>query len=315
VVPVITFSPADEIRSVAAVAGSSSKPVPILWTGKCSDDAALTPETLVAEGHAVYRDALPCMKALRAAMRYAEFRRQLARPVPQRPARIDVDAARKMPLKGTLSEAESKKLLGFYGLPLTKELVVQNSEAAIQFTKTLQNPVALKIQSPDIPHKTEANAIRLGVSGDAAVRTAFQEVVDSAKKYKPGARIEGVLVQEMVTDGQEILIGVSRDPVFGPVLTVGLGGIYVEVLKDVSLRLPPVSLVDAREMIDELRSVSILKGTRGKQALDIEALADCLVRLSWLAVDLQDRIVELDINPLRVLPHGARVVDALVVAA
>jgi acyl-CoA synthetase (NDP forming) len=124
-----------------------------------------------------------------------------------------------------------------------------------------------------------------------------------------------VLVQEMVTEGHEMLIGVSRDPVFGPVLTVGLGGIYVEVLKDVALRLAPVSSIEAREMIDELRSVSILKGARGKQALDIEALADCIVRLSWLAVDLQDRIVEIDINPLRVLPRGARVVDALVVAS
>lgn len=314
-VPVITFSPAAEIRSIAAVSAASAKLVPILWTGKCSDDAALTPEALVAQGHAVYRDALPCMKALRAAMRYAEFRRQLARPAPQRPSGIDMAAARKMPLKGMLSEAESKKLLGFYGLPSTKELVVQNPETAIQFTNTLQNPVALKIQSPDIPHKTEAKAIRLGISGDAAVRAAFQDVINSAKKYKPDARIEGVLVQEMVTEGQEILIGVSRDPVFGPVLTVGLGGIYVEVLKDVALRLPPVSLVEAKEMVDELKSVSILKGTRGKQALDIEALADCLVRLSWLAVDLQDRIAEIDINPLRVLPKGARVVDALVVAA
>lgn len=313
VVPVITFSPKAEIRAIAAVSAGSPKPVPILWTGKCSDDSALTPEVLVAEGHAVYRDAFPCMKALRAAMRYAEFRRRMARPAPQRPAGIDVEAASKMELKGTLSESQSKKLLGFYGLPLTKELVVQNPEAANQFRNTFQNSVALKIQSPDIPHKTEANAIRLGVSGD--LRQAYEEVIAAAKKYKPDARIEGVLVQEMVTEGQEILIGVSRDPVFGPVLTVGLGGIYVEVLKDVAHRLPPIDLVEAREMVDELRSVSLLKGARGKQGLDIEALADCLVRVSWLAVDLRDRIVELDINPLRVLPKGARVVDALVVAS
>ena len=114
--------------------------MPILWTGKCSDDAALTPETLVAQGHAVYRDALPCMKALRAAMRYAEFRRQLARPAPQRPVGIDVEAARKMPLQGTLSEAESKKLLELYGLPLTKELVVQNPEAAIHSQIPFKTP-------------------------------------------------------------------------------------------------------------------------------------------------------------------------------
>ena len=176
-------------------------------------------------------------------------------------------------------------------------------------------PVALKIQSPDIPHKTDAKAIRLNVSGAAAVRRAYDEVVAAAKAYKPDARIEGVLVQEMVTGGQEILVGVSRDPVFGPVLTVGLGGIYVEVFKDVAFRLPPVSLEDAKGMIDELRCSAILKGARGQPPVDVDALADCIERISWLAVDLQDRIVELDINPLRVLPKGARVVDALVVAA
>ena len=307
VIPVITFSPKAEIRSIAAVSAASPKPVPILWTGKCSDDPALTPEVLVAEGHAVYRDAMPCMKALRAAMRHAEFRRNMSRPAPQRPAGIAVEAARKMELKGTLSEAQSKKLLGLYGLPLTREHLAKSVEEAVA-----TGIVALKIQSPDIPHKTEADAIRLGVSGD--LRQAYEEVIAAAKKYKPDARIEGVLVQEMVTEGHDVLIGVSRDPVFGPVLTVGLGGIYVEVLKDVAHRLPPVDLVEAREMVDELRSVAILKGTRGKPSLDIEALADCIVRVSWLAVDLQDRIAELDINPLRVLPKGARVVDALVVA-
>ena len=312
VVPVITFSPKAEIMAIAAVSAGSPKPVPILWTGKCSDDPALTPEVLVADGHAVYRDALPCMKALRAAMRYAEFRRQMARPAPQRPARIDVDTARKMPFQGTLSEAQSKALLGIYGLPVTRESLAKNADEAVSMAG---GPVALKIQSPDIPHKTEANAIRLNVSGAAAIRHAYQEVIDSAKKYKPDARIEGVLVQEMVTEGQEILIGVSRDPVFGPVLTVGLGGIYVEIMKDVAFRLPPIGKIEAGEMIRELRGFPLLAGARGQSPLDIEALADCIERVSWLAVDLQDRISELDINPLRVLPKGAKVVDALVVAA
>ena len=190
----------------------------------------------------------------------------------------------------------------------------QNSATAIQFARSLACPVALKIQSPDIAHKTEANAIRLGVAGDPAVRGAFQEVINTAKNYQSAARIEGVLVQEMVIDGQEILLGVSRDPVFGPVVTVGLGGIFVEVFKDVAFRLPPVSFADAKDMIDELRCSAILKGARGKQPVDVDALADCIERISWLAVDLEDRIMELDINPLRVLPKGARVVDALVVA-
>jgi acyl-CoA synthetase (NDP forming) len=311
VVPVITFSPKAEIRSIAEVSATSPKPVAILWTGKCSDDASLTPEVLVSEGHAVYRDALPCMKALRAAMQYAEFRRKRAQPAPKRPAGIDVEKARKLVKPGTMTEADSKALLACYGLPVTKEFVAKSADEAAK----AQGTVALKISSPDIPHKTEAKAIRLGISGEAAVRTAFQEVMDAAKKYKADARIDGILVQEMVTGGHEILVGVSRDPTFGPVLTVGLGGIHVEILKDVAFRLPPVAKSDAMEMLQELKAWPLLAGARGRDPSDVEALAECMERVSWLAVDLQDRIAELDINPLRVLPKGVRVVDALVVGA
>ena len=316
-VPVITFSPADEIRSIAGVSASSAKPVAILWTGKCSDDASVTPGALVAEGHAVYRDALPCMKALRAAMRYAEFRRHLGRPAPDRPPGIDADAARIVlsGAKGTLSEHRSKALLACYGLPCTREHLARDEDAAVRLARESGGAVALKIQSPDIPHKTEAKAIRLGVSGDEAVRRAFREVTDAARAYRAGAAIEGVLVQEMVEGGHEVLLGVSRDPTFGPVLTVGLGGVYVEVLKDLAFRLPPLSAEESLEALRELRAYPLLQGFRGRPRVDIGALAGCIERLSWLATDLSGEIAELDINPLRVLPQGrgARVVDALVV--
>jgi acetate---CoA ligase (ADP-forming) len=311
VVPVITFSPKAEIRSIADVSAASPKPVAILWTGKCSDDASLTPEVLVSEGHAVYRDALPCMKALRAAMQYAEFRRKRAQPAPKRPAGIEAQKARKLLKPGTMTEADSKALLACYGLPVTQEFVARSADEAAK----VQGTVALKISSPDIPHKTEAKAIRLSVSGPDAVRRAYAEVVAAAKAYKPGARIEGVLVQEMVTEGHEILVGVSRDPTFGPVVTVGLGGIYVEILKDVAFRLPPVARSEAVEMLRELKAWPLLEGARGRDPSDVDALAECIERVSWLAVDLGDRIAELDINPLRVLPKGVRVVDALVVGA
>jgi acetyltransferase len=316
-VPVITMSPAAEIRSIAEVSATSGKPLAILWTGNAIDEPALRHEVLVAQGHAVYSDALPCMKALRAAMRYAEFRQRLDRPAPQRPAGVDVDGAKRMlsSMKGTLSEAKSKAVLACYGLPFAKEILAEEAEAAVQFARALGCPVALKIQSPDIPHKTEANAIRLGVSGDDAVRRACHEVLDAARAYKPDARIEGVLVQEMVADGHEVLVGVSRDPTFGPVLTVGLGGIYVEVLMDVAFRLPPIDKAESLEMLRELRTYRVLAGARGRAPADIEALAGCIERISWLAVDLQESVVELDINPLRALAEGqgARVVDALVV--
>jgi acetyltransferase len=317
VIPVLTFSPAAEIRSVAEVSAASDKPVALLWTGKASDDPALTPATLVAEGHAVYRDALPCLKAIRAAMRYGEFRSGLGRPPAQRPAGIDADAARRLLAEtpGPLSERRSKAVLACYGLPVTREALAHDAAEAVRCAAEIGGPVALKVQSADLPHKTEADAIRLGLSGDEAVRRGCEEILASARAYKPDARIEGILVQEMVTEGQEMLVGVSRDPTFGPVITVGLGGIFVEVLKDVAFRLPPLGADEALEMVRELRGFPLLAGVRGQRATDIDALADCIARVSWLAVDLADLVAELDINPLRVLPkgRGVRVVDALVV--
>jgi acetyltransferase len=210
---------------------------------------------------------------------------------------------------------QSKALLAHYGLPVTRETLARTPDEAVAQARLVGGPVALKIQSPDIPHKTEANAIRLNVRGDDAVRGACQEVLDAARAFKPEARIDGVLVQEMVAEGVEVLVGVSHDPTFGPVLTVGLGGIYVEILKDLAFRLPPIEAAEALEMLAELRAFPVLAGARGRAAADIEALADCIERISWLAVDLKDRVAELDINPLRVLTQGqgARVVDALVV--
>jgi len=147
------------------------------------------------------------------------------------------------------------------------------------------------------------------------VMAAYAEVIAAARAYRADARIEGVLVQEMVTEAQEMFVGVSHDATFGPVLTFGLGGIYVEVLKDLAFRLCPLSHTEARRALGELRAFKLLEGVRGQAAADIDALVDCLVRVSWLAVDLGDRIAELDINPLSVLPkgRGARVVDALII--
>lgn len=317
-VPVLTLSSAEEIRSVAALSEASEKPVAILWTGGTIDDPALTPEVLVAQGHAVYRDTMPCLKALRAAMRYGEFRSRLGRAAPVRPSGIEMDEAREIlsGAKGTLGEHLCKELLVCYGLPVTREFLAKTADDAARLARGLGQPVALKIQSPDIPHKTEARAIRLGVAGDEAVRSAYQEVLEAARAYRPEARIEGVLVQEMVDEGHEVLVGVSRDPTFGPVLTVGLGGIYAEVLNDVAFRLPSIDLEESLAMLQELRTYPLLAGVRGRPPADIGALARSIERISWLAVDLADLVTELDINPLRVLAEGqgVRVVDALVVA-
>jgi acetyltransferase len=218
---------------------------------------------------------------------------------------------------GTLSEAQSKALLTQYGLPMTREVLVRDTASAIEAASRMGGPVALKVQSPDIPHKTEAGAIALNVSGIPAIGAAHDAILASARRYKPDARIEGVLVQEMVTGGTEMLLGITSDSTFGPVLTVGFGGIHVEVLRDVAHRLPPIDADQAREALEELRLFPLLGGVRGAPAGDVDALVEAILRFSWLAHDLGDRIAEVDVNPLVVLPQGrgVRVVDALVVTS
>ncbi|NDG50391.1 MAG: hypothetical protein EBY30_15475 [Rhodospirillales bacterium] len=314
-IPVVTFGPTADIHSVATMAAESAKPVPILWTGRCLDDDALTPAALVAEGHAVYRDALPCLRAVAASARYAEFLARAALPVPQRPAGIDVERARIILSKGgSLSQPDSMALLACYGLHGPRETLARSAEEAVAAAASIGGAVALKVQSPDIPHKTEAGGVRLGVRGADSVREAHDAILTSAHAYAPQARIEGVLVQEMVTGGQEMLVGTVVDATFGPVLVAGFGGIHVEVLKDVAFLLPPIGTEDALGMLRELRLYPLLEGVRGAPPADIAALADAMVRLSWLAHDHGAARLEIDVNPLVVLPagQGVRVLDSLV---
>lgn len=175
-------------------------------------------------------------------------------------------------------------------------------------------PLVAKLESPDLPHKTEAGAVRVGLRSLDELKTAVRAMRETALRYKPDARIEGVLVQEMAS-GLEVIVGATRDEFFGPTVVFGLGGIFTEVLRDVTHRFAPFDAATAREMILEIKSAQLLRGYRGKPALDVEALADALSRLSLLAVDHADAIAEIDINPLFVRPAGQGVVaaDALVV--
>jgi len=176
-------------------------------------------------------------------------------------------------------------------------------------------PVALKVESPDILHKSEAGALRLGVADAAQARRAFDEVVGAARRHAPQARIDGVLVQEMVQGGTEMVVGLHQDPQFGPVVMVGLGGVFIEVLEDVVFGLAPLCREDALEMVRGLRGARILDGVRGRPRADLDALLDVLVAVSRLGADAGGAIRELDINPLIVLEpgRGALAVDTLVV--
>ena len=190
-----------------------------------------------------------------------------------------------------------------------------SSDHAVELADGIGYPVVMKIDSPDILHKTEAGGLKLRLGDAEAVRGAFAEIMANCQAYNAEARLNGVLVQEMVLGGTEVIVGLNNDPQFGPTVMFGLGGIFVEILKDVSLRVAPLDREDALSMIKEIKSYKILAGARGRAKLDVDAIADVLVRVSKLALDLEDDLAELDINPLLVLPEGqgVRVADALVI--
>ncbi|MDI7275662.1 MAG: acetate--CoA ligase family protein, partial [Anaerolineae bacterium] len=191
-----------------------------------------------------------------------------------------------------------------YGLRVPKSRLAGSAEEAVRYAEEIGYPVVMKIASPDILHKSDIGGIKVGVMGAGDVRDAFDLLVYRATRYMPDAQIWGVQVQEMVTGAKETIIGMSRDPQFGPMMMFGLGGIYVEVLKDVTFRIAPLSDLEAREMIREIRSYHLLQGVRGERASDVEAVAETILRISQLVTDFPE-IVELDVNPLLVREAGA----------
>jgi acyl-CoA synthetase (NDP forming) len=216
--------------------------------------------------------------------------------------------------EGALGERRSKQALAAYGIPVVEEKLMTLAEIEALRSAPLAFPLAVKIESPDVPHKTEAGAVRLNIGDLAALKQAAREVVAAAEKHRPGARIEGVLVQEMAS-GLEVIVGAVNDPYFGPTVAFGLGGIFTELIKDVTHRFAPFDLETAREMISEIRGAALFSGYRGRPALDTGALAETLARISCLIADHAERIAEIDVNPLFVRPAGQGVVaaDALIV--
>ncbi len=205
---------------------------------------------------------------------------------------------------GQGGEEESRGILEAYGFSFPRHAFADTSAAAVAAYRALGVPkVVMKIVSPQISHKTDVGGVRLGLSSEEEVARAFVEITSSVRRLAPSVWIAGVSVQEMVTGGRELILGFSRDPQFGPLLMFGLGGIYVEVLKDVAFRVAPLSRRDAEEMIREIRAYPLLAAYRGTEPADEEAIVDALLRLSALSCDFPE-IQELDINPLLVLPKG-----------
>lgn len=265
-------------------------------------------------------DAAECAKALAALVQFGQTlaRHKESKKVPELSISVDAKEIEKGLMKlgrKVLSERESKELLSRYGIAATKEAVVGSSEEAVKIATQIGYPVVLKVDSPDIAHKTEAGVVKLGISNEKELIDAYKEIMGNAKKYAPQAKIRGVSVQEMVRDAREVIVGMSRDPQFGPVIMVGLGGIFVEAFKDVSLRVAPLTRADAEEMVKEVKGYKILQAFRGKSEADVEGIIDVLLKLSRLAMDLGDVLSEIDINPLMVLNKGkgVKAADALIV--
>lgn len=216
--------------------------------------------------------------------------------------------------RANLLEEEGYEVLRAYGFPTPKSILAATEEECVSAGRNIGYPVVMKIASPDIIHKSDAGGVKVGVKTDDEMRAAFRTIMENAKRYKSDARIKGVLVQEMVKSAKETILGASQDPTFGPVIMFGLGGIYVEVLKDVVFRVAPINEREASKMVESIKTIKLLKGVRGERPSDLRAIADSLQRLSALVVDFPE-IKEFDINPLLVLEEGkgARVVDARII--
>jgi acyl-CoA synthetase (NDP forming) len=206
-----------------------------------------------------------------------------------------------------LMEHESKAILESLGITTAKSIVARTEDEAVEVFMTLASPVALKVLSPDVVHKSDAGGVKLNLKDADEVRAAFRDIV----RAFPGKKVEGISVQKMARPGVEVIVGVTVDATFGPMLMFGLGGVFVEVLKDVSFRSIPITESDAQDMIEEIRGYALLKGSRGYSA-DINKLKDLLMRVSDYVMKNPD-VAEIDLNPVFLYPDGYMVVDARII--
>jgi len=306
----------NDLPKLKELARESTKPV-FMWTYTLPSERSI--EILNEAGYPLFTGAQSCARAMRAMVDYGAMRKHLLRPInvptPHGPARANVRAM--LAESGSvLCEYRARPLLSAYGIG-TKDAgeLVHSSDEAVAAAQAIGRAVALKVQSADIPHKTEAGAVALDLVGVDIVRAAYDRVLAAAKRYAAAARIDGVLVQPMAPPGREVLLGVSRDPTWGLLLMVGLGGVLVEVLADVALTPVPLNQTGARALIGRLKGAQVFERCRGLPPADTEALVELMVRLSQFAADHADDLTAIDLNPVIVHARGdgVSVVDALII--
>ena len=212
-------------------------------------------------------------------------------------------------------EDECRKILASAGIPMANSELARTAKEAVSIWQGIKAPVALKIVSSDILHETEMGGVALNLNNTNDIENAFNRIIEAGKTHYPNAEINGVIVSEMITDGVETVLGVINDPIFGPAVMFGLGGVFVEVLGDVTFRLAPFDITEAHRMISEIKGIKMLHGARGAQPSDINSIAEALVNLSVFAHENAEKISSIDINPFMVRPNGegAAGVDALII--
>ena len=214
--------------------------------------------------------------------------------------------------RSILTEFESKRILRQVGIPVVETKLATTRKEAVSMSQNLGFPVALKIASPEVIHKSDSGGVKLALNHAAAVRMAYSEILENVRLQYPGATLHGVSVQKMARPGTEVIVGTSKDPQFGPVIMFGLGGIFVEVFKDVSFRIIPVDQRDAQQMIKEIKGYPLLQGVRGKEAASIPALVEIILKISNL-MEKNPQIKELELNPVFAYRDRALAVDARII--
>ena len=261
-------------------------------------------DELTAMGFLIFEDPTRAVRAIAALSQLAQG---YARPPA---ARSDVSAAQALPA-GPINEAEAKRLLAAAGVPFAPEKTARTAAEAVAAAEAIGYPVVMKVLSPDIAHKSEAGGVVLGLRNADEVARGYATMMQRVAAHAPQARLEGALVARMIEGGSETVIGIKRDAVFGPVVMFGLGGVYVEVLKDVTLRLAPVDREAAKEMIRAIKGFALLAGARGNRPVDLDALADAIVAMSRFGA-ARSEVTSAEINPFIALPDGGVAVDALI---
>lgn len=302
-------------KDIIEIYESTGKPVVLVssvFPG--SKEAPRILELIKNAGVPLITDGLQAVQALVNLVWYREKINRAAGAIRESENAFPADKVKRM-LNGTdqLTEYQAKQVMASYGIPVTREGLASSANEAVEIARQIGYPVVLKVQSPQIMHKTESGGIRLNLSSDEEVHLAYNEIMASIRNYRPDARIEGILVQEMLRGGVEVIIGTTKDPVFGHVVMFGLGGIFVEALQDVSFRITPLTRSDAEEMVREIKGFRVLQGMRGRPPVNFNALTDVILRISKLVTDYGSEIKELDVNPLIISAEGAKVADALIV--